>query len=211
MKPVCVGLLLALMAPASWGLNLWGVDVDGVEFQSSLLQILDSVNDGAPDPVVNTIGISVPLRIVDRWYARPELQLFFLGYKYAGDRAVPESSEWDNVVEMSIMVNPIAGYDFPLTRDLVASAEGGLGILLRFPVFLNGATAADMALPATSWLLAGRFIYPNVGGALTWKISPKISAVLRGQLYYPLFDLWSGVPLYDEVTYGVGIGIRYTF
>jgi hypothetical protein len=173
--------------------------------------ILDSVNDAAPDPVVNTIGISVPIRLNEHWYTRPEIQIFFLGYKYDGGRAAPESSEWDNVVEMSIMLNPTAGYDIPLTRDLVWSSEGGLGILLRFPVIFNGTTAADMAIPATGWFYAGRFIYPNIGTALTWKLSPKISAVLRSQIYYPLFDLWSGVPLYDELTFGVGIGIRYTF
>ena len=211
MKPVCVGALLAVLAPASWGLTLWGVEVDGIEFQSSVLCVLNAVGDGAPDPIVNTLGISAPLRLDDRWYIRPEFQVFFIGYTFANGRAVPESSSWDNVVEMSIMVNPVGGYEFPLGRDLVTSAEAGLGFLLRFPVFLNGEAAGDMALPVNSWLWAGRFIYPNLGGSLTWKLSPKWSAVLRGQLFYPLFNLWSGEPWYDQLTYGAGIGVRYTF
>jgi len=210
MKRLCVGVLLVALAPASWGVSLWGMNLDGVEAQSSILVILNSVEDGAPDPVVNTIGISAPVRLRGNWYLRPEIQMFFLGYKYDG-RAVPESSMWDNVVEWSIMLNPTGGYEFPLTRDLTATAEGGLGFLLRFPVYLNGDTAGGMAWPVTSWLLAGRFLYPDVGGGLAWKISSKWTAVFRGQLFYPIFDLWSGLPWYDELTFGAGIGVRYTF
>ncbi len=211
MKLVAAGLLLLVLAPATWGLKLWGVDVDGVEFESSLLVVLNSVGDGAPDPVVNTLGVSMPVRLDEHWIVRPEAQVFFIGYKYDSGRAVPESSSWDNVVEMSIMLNPTGSYEYRLTQDLVASADAGLGFLLRFPVFLNGSSAGDMAIPVTTWLLAGRFIYPNVGGSLTWKISPKWSAVLRAQFYYPIFNLWGGTPWYDEMTYGAGIGLRYTF
>lgn len=211
MKAFCVGLLLIVLAPASWGLKLWGVEFDGIEFESSLLVVLNSVGDAAPDPVVNTFGFAVPVRLDDHWVIRPEAQIFFIGYSYQDGRAVPQSSSWDNVTVMSIMLNPSASYEFPLTRDLVASGDAGLGFLLRFPVFLNGATAGDMAIPVTTWLLAGRFIYPNIGGSLAWKISPKWSAVFRGQFYYPIFNLWGGTPWYDEMTYGAGIGLRYTF
>jgi hypothetical protein len=211
MKLIVVGLLLAVLAPASWGLKLWGIDVDGVEVESSFLVVLNSVGDSAPDPWVNTLGISVPVRLDDHWVIRSDIQAFVIGYSYANGRAVPESSAWDNVSVLSIMVNPTGSYEYRLTQDLVASADGGLGFLLRFPVFLNGSKAGDMAVPVTTWLLAGRFIYPNIAGSLAWKISPKWTAVVRGQFYYPVFDLWGGTPWYDEMTYGVGIGFRYTF
>src|SRR5208283_2357655 len=103
-----------------------------------------------------------------------------------------------------IMINPTVGYEFPLTPTLAAVAEGCLGFLLRAPIFPNGATAGDMALPVTGWLMAGRFIYPDVGGSITWQFSPVLAATFRLQLFYPIFDLWGGLPWYDELTYGAG-------
>lgn len=211
MKRCVVWLLFVLATPASWGLTLWGVDINGLELQSSVWSIQNAVADGAPDPVVNTLGVSVPFRFLGNWTFRPEAQLFFQGYKYAGGRAVPESSEWDNVTILGLMINPLGGYDISFGQTLTWSNEAGLGFLARFPVFLNGATAVDMALPATGWLLAGRLFYPNVGTSLTWQFSPLFAATLRGQFFYPVFNLWSGLPWYDELTYGVGIGVRFTF
>jgi len=209
MKPAVFGLLFCL-APQAWGLTLWGVDINGVEIQSSLWSIQNSVEDGAPNPVVNTVGVSVPFRYLGRWTARAEAQLFFLGYKYQDGRAVPESSMWDNVTIMSLMINATGGYEFPLSPTLGWDVEGGLGFLARFPVLFNGKTAGEMALPVTSWLLAGRLIYPNGGSSITWQFSPLLAATLRAQLFYPIFDLWGGLPWYDELTYGVGIGIRFS-
>jgi hypothetical protein len=211
MKPVCVGMLLVVLAPASWGLKLWGVEFDGIEVESSWLIVLNSVGDAAPDPVVNTLGLAVPVRLDDHWVIRPEAQAFVIGYSYQNGRAVPQSSSWDNVSLLSIMINPSGSYEYPLTKDLVVSADAGLGFLLRFPIYLNGAGAADMVIPVSTWFLAGRFIYPDIGGSVAWKISPKWSAVFRAQFYYPVFNLWGGTPWYDEMTYGVGVGLRYTF
>ncbi len=211
MKRVSFWVMLLALAPASWGLTIWGVDINGVEVQSSYYSILNAVGDGAPDPFVNTLGLSIPFRFQGHWLFRPEAQLFTLGYKYADGRAVPESSMWDNVTILSILINPAFGYEFPINPTLTASAEGGLAFILRVPVFLNGTTAADMAGPVTGWLMAGRFIYPDVGGGLTWQFSPLLAASFRLQLFYPIFDLWGGLPWYDELTYGATLGIRFTF
>jgi len=211
MKLASFWLLFLVLVPASWGLTLWGVDIKGIEVQTSYFSILNAVGDGAPDPFVNTLGISVPFRFQNRWLFRPEVQMFWLGYKYADGRAVPESSIWDNVTILSILINPTFGYEFPLSQTLSAAAEGGLGFMLRAPIFLNGTTAGDMAIPVTSWLLAGRFIYPDVGGSITWQFSPLLAATFRFQAFYPIFNLWGGLPWFDEFTYGAGLGIRFTF
>lgn len=211
MRPVAFGLLFLVLAPASWGLTLWGVDVNGLEVQSSYFSILNSVGDSAPNPFVNTLGVSVPFRFQGRYIFRPEVQVFFQDYSYQNGRAVPEDSMFPNVTIMSLMINPTVGYEFPINPTLSWEAEGGLGFLIRFPVFVNGgSTASDMVLPATTWLLAN-FFYPDVGSSITWQFSPVLAATLRAQLFYPLFDLWQGLPWYDELTYGVGVGIRITF
>ena len=211
MKRAGLWLLFVLLAPASWALTLWGVDINGIELQSSYYLIRNSVGDGAPDPLVNTLGASIPFRFLGRWLFRPEAQVFALGYKFANGRAVPESYEWDNVAVLSLMLNPTVGYEFPLTPTLAWAAEGGMGFLMRFPIFLNGTTAGSMALPVTGWLLAGRFLYPSAGSGITWQFSPLFAATLRAQVFYPVFDLWGGLPWWDELTYGVGFGVRFTF
>ena len=209
-RPVFWFLALVLASP-SWGLTIWGVDINGLEIQTSYYSILNSVKDGAPDPLVNTIGASIPFRFLGNWTFRPEAQVFFLGYKYQGGRAVPESSEWDNVSILSLMINPTVGYEFPLNPSLSWSAEVGLGLLARIPVFFNGTKALEMALPVTGWLLAGRLFYPDLGTGVTWQFSPLFAVTLRAQAFYPIFNLWDNLPWYDEFTYGLGLGIRFTF
>lgn len=211
MKRLPLWLLLLVLVSPSWGLTLWGVDINGLEVQSSYYLILNAVEDGAPDPLVNTVGASVPFRFLGNWLFRPEAQVFWLGYKFADGRAVPESSLWDHVTILSLLINPTVGYEFPLGPTLAWSAEAGLGFLNRFPIFLNGKTAADMALPVTGWLMAGRLFYPNVGSSLSWQFSPLFAATLRAQLLYPVFNLWGGLPWYDQLTFGGGFGIRFTF
>jgi hypothetical protein len=211
MKWVSFWLMFLVLLPASWGLTLWGIDISGLEVQSSYFSILNAVGDGAPDPLVNTLGVSVPFRISGHWLFRPEIQIFWLGYTYQDGRAVPQSSEWDNITILSILLNPTVGYEFPLTPTLVLVTEGGLGFLLRAPIFPNGATAGDMALPVTGWLMSGRFLYPDLGTGITWQFSPLLAGTFRFQAFYPIFNLWGGLPWYDEFTYGVGLGLRFTF
>ena len=211
MKRIPFWLLFFTLAPSAWGLTLWGVDINGLEVQSSYYMIFNAVDDGAPDPLVNTVGASVPFRFLGQWLFRPEVQVFGLGYKFAGGRAVPESSAWDNVVVLSVLINPTVGYEFPLGPTLAVAAEGGLGFVSRFPIFLNGTTAGSMALPITGWLLAGRFVYPNIGTGLTWQFSPLFGFSVRAQAFYPIFNLWDHLPWYDQLTFGGGLGVRFTF
>jgi len=204
-------LLFLVLAPSSWGLTLWGVDINGLEVQSSYYLILNSVEDSAPDPLVNAVGASIPFRFLGQFMFRPEAQVFLLGYKYANGRAVPESSAWDHVVVLSLLINPTIGYEFALGPNFALSAETGLGFFNRFPIFFNGVTAADMALPVTGWLMAGRLFYPNLGTSATWQFSPLFAVTLRAQGFYPIFNHWNNLPWYDELTVGGGLGIRFTF
>lgn len=208
MRRPLLWMVFLTLAPGCWGLNLWGVDVPGIELQSSLWSIQNAVEDAAPDPVVNTLGASISIGLEDRWSLRAEAQVFTLGYAFRGGRAVPESAEWDNVSVLGIMLNPTAAYEVRFLPTLSGSAEGGMGFLLRAPVFLNGETAGEMAIPVTRWLMAWRFLYPSGGLGLGWQFSPSLTIHLRTQVFYPVFNLWTGSPWYDQLTWGVGLGIR---
>lgn len=211
MKRALIALLLVLTAPASWAYNLWGVDINGLELQSSIWSIRNAVTGTAPDPVVNTLGVSIPFRFLGNWTFRPEAQVFYQGYAFANGRAVPESAEWDNVTILGVMIHPTGGFEYDLTPTLSWSAEAGLGFLARFPLYLNGSKAGDWALPVTGWLLAGRLFYPSLGTGITWQFSPVFAFTVRGQAFFPIFNLWNNLPLDDEFTYGVGVGVRFTF
>jgi len=203
--------LVLLLAPATWGLTLWGVDIKGLEVQSSYWMVRNAVADGAPDPLVNTLGASIPFRFSGSWVFRPEVQVFALGYKYEGGRAVPESPEWPNVSILTIAIHPTLGWETILSPTLSWTGEGGLAFLARSPIFFNGAGSADMALPVTGWLLAGRLVYPSAGASLVWQFSPLFAAVVRGQVLLPVFNLWTGERWDDQLTGGLGLGLRLTF
>lgn len=211
MKRSLLGALFLLLGSTSWAITFWGVDINGLEVQSSYYAILNSVDNGSPDPLVNTLGASIPFRFLGQWTFRPEAQVFALAYKYADGRAVPESSLFDHVVILSLLINPTVGYEFPLAPSLWWATEGGVGFLTRFPVLFNGKTAIDMALPATGWLMAGRFVYPNIGTSFSWQFSPLFAFTVRGQVFYPIFNLWNNVAWFDQLTLGGGIGLRFTF
>ena len=211
MKQASFWLLFLVLVPSSWGLTVWGIDINGLEVQSSYFVVFNSVGDSAPAPFVNTVGASIPFRFLGRFLFRPEAQVFFINYAYRGDRAVPEDSMFDNVMVLSLLVNPTVGYEFPLTPTLAVAAEAGLGFNTRFPIFLNGKKAADMALPVTGWLMAGRFLYPDLGAGITWQFSPLFAATLRAQAFYPVFNHWNDLPWWDEFTFGLGLGLRFTF
>jgi len=211
MKRAPFWLMFLVLAPASWGLTIWGVDINGLEVQSSYYLILNAVGDSGVDPLVNTLGLSIPFRFLGRFLFRPEAQVFLVNYAYQGGRAVPQDSMWDNVTVLSLMLNPTVGYEFPLNPVLSVATEAGMGFLIRAPVFLAGKTAGDMALPITGWLMAGRFLYPDLGSSITWQFSPLFAATFRAQAFYPVFNLWDNLPWYDEFTLGVGLGLRFTF
>lgn len=211
MKRWLCGLLFTGLVSSAWAVNIWGVDVNGLELQSSVWSIRNAVVGTAPDPVVNTLGASIPFRFLGHWTFRPEAQFFWQNYLMLDGRAVPAADMEESVTLLGVMVNPTAGYELTLNPTLAVVGEGGLGFLLRFPLFLNGKGASDYVLPATSWLLAGRFFYPNLGVGLTWQFSPLFAFTVRGQAFFPVFDLWGGLPFDDEFTYGVGVGIRFTF
>jgi hypothetical protein len=207
-----IGLLLILAGagPVS-ALSLWGVDVTGVEVGTGLFWIRNTVQDSAPDPICNSFDLSVPFRVQNFWIFRPEVHLFFQTYGYQNGRAVPIESMFDSVSMMSLLLNPTWGAEWRLSPDFKTFAQGGLGLLFRLPVFLNGVTAGSMAGPITSWFVEGRFLYPDIGGGMAWQFSPLLALNLGGELYYPIFNLWNNLPWDDELTLALELSFRFTF
>ncbi len=211
MRRLLVVLVLLAMGSSAMALSLWGAEINGLEVGTGILWIRNTVADSAPDPICNTFELSVPFRIQNTWIFRPEAQVFFQTYGYQNGRAIPIESMFDSVSMMGLLFNPTFGTEWRLSPYLRTYAEGGLGLLFRLPVFLNGTTAGSMAGPITSWFAAGRFLYPNLGGGLGWQFSPLLALMLRAQVYYPLFNLWDQLPWDDELMVGATLGIRFTF
>ena len=191
----------------SWG----GLEMNGIEVGSGLLWIRNTVQNSAPDPLCNTFEISVPFRIRNFWIFRPEVQMFFQTYGYQNNRAVPIESMFDSVSMMGLLLNPTWGAEWRLSPYFRTYAQAGVGFLLRLPVFLNGTTAGSMAGPVTSWFAAGRFLYPNVGGGFGWQFSPLLALMMRGELYYPIFNVWNQLPWDDELSLELTLGVNFTF
>ncbi|NNM54969.1 MAG: hypothetical protein HKM05_09635 [Spirochaetales bacterium] len=211
MRRLFVLAMMLVLAQGAMALSLWGAEINGLEVGTGLLWIRNTVENSAPDPICNTFEVSVPFRIQNFWIFRPEAQMFFQTYGYQNGRAIPVESMFDSVSMMGLLLNPTFGAEWRLSPYLRTYAEGGIGLLFRLPVFLNGTTAGSMAGPITAWFAGGRFLYPNLGGGLSWQFSPLLALMLRGQVFYPLFNLWDQLPWDDELTIGASVGVRFTF
>lgn len=213
---IVLPVLCLFPAPKAVAVDFFGVDVSGIEVGSAVLAIRNSVGDSAPEPIVNTLGLSVPFKFQNGLYYRQEISVFFQGYGYQNGRAIPLESMFDSVIMMAINVNPSFGVDFPLMNDttfgrLTAGAEGGLALITRWPIFFLGKGGADYAIPVSGWFWTGRFLYPNASASLTWQLWSDYALVFRLTGYYPVYNLWTATEWWDNTMLGLNIGLKFTF
>jgi hypothetical protein len=202
-------LLLLILPNLSLGaVEVFGVDIEGLEVHGGGFYILNAVADSAPDPIVNSVGVSIPFRFLSYFTFRPETQFFLQTYGFQQGRSVPLETMFDSVLFLTWMLNPALGVEFPLTPDFSVGAEVGVNFYNRFPIYFLG-TGGSQALEATGWFYSGRFIYPTVGGHIVWQFSELFAVTLRTSLQYPLFNLWTNSPWYDQLALGLNMGLRF--
>ncbi len=72
-----------------------------------------------------------------------------------------------------------------------------------------------MEMPPTKevgnyFLSSARFLYLELRGTLDWTLTRALGISVRIRTLLPIFHLWDGegVPFYDQLFLGAGIGIR---
>lgn len=197
--------LLILGAGAPPGLSA----LNELEFDGGLTFLGNADPDGAPSPLMPTVGVNLPLETpVDL-----EVGILAWGtyYLYADGRAVPAEVEWRDFWVLGLVADARIGYTFHFGENIGLGLHGGLALLLRVPIPLFD-DAAPQTGPAMGYLYGmARFLYPEaeVSGRFRLTDSLTLRVSLRG--YLPIFHLWDGegLPFLDQLMVSGLVGVVY--
>lgn len=210
MKRLSLVLCLTFsLTTTGWTLELWGVDVDGLEVNTGISWFSNSVEDSAPDPLVMNAGVSIPFRFFSYFTFRPESLFFLHTYGFENGRAIPLEPMFDSVVFLTWIINPALGVEYPLLPELTLGAELVMGFFVRTPVFFLGKGGAQ-ALDTTGWFYSGRFFFPGLEVHGIWQFSELFALTARGYLFYPVFNHFTGAPWYDQLGLTINLGLRFS-
>ena len=115
---------------------------------------------------------------------------------------------FDSVLFLTWIINPALGFEYPLTQEITLGTELTLAFFPRFPIFFLG-KGSSQALDATGWFYSGRFFFPGVEVHGIWQFSELFALTARGYLFYPVFNLWTGDPWYDQLGLTLNFGLRF--
>ncbi len=218
--PVPLGLFLAvafttLPSPDAYSLQ---VRFSTVDVRAGLLWLgntaLPSGGQGAPSPLLNDIGVSVPLGLGPRFSIMPEVDFFAFQYQLAtnGTQVVPTEIEYANSVELvTVMVDLAARYEIPINKTMSWGLIAAPVFLLRIPTQAWGTGVDNIGTITGYFYNAGRFFYPELGSFLYVQILPRIGLELRVRSFFPIFHLWDGEgdPFYDQMMVDATLGFCF--
>ena len=192
---------------------LHAVELESIDVDGGLIWIGNGEPDGAPSPLVNTVGVAFPISFGGIFRLRPQLNLFGTYYGLTDDesRAVPVEIEYaDSVWVLSALLEPIAEFEFPLGDSFYLAAFAAPAFLFRIPTATWG-DGTDERGAIMSYLYGNaRFLYPEIGFQFTWAAFDSIHLGIRAKLLLPLFHLWDTeeVPFYDQMMFASSIVFR---
>lgn len=230
--------LLALGAAFRAGAEGFTPDLTELCVNPGMLWILSTDQVGgapaAADPLLTTLGFSLPWRFWDPFFAESMVDFWMTTYEYTASRAVPTGEETNKgflvlAALLSLQVgNRWTVYDSPEKEEdgIVTAAATrlelgyalGADFLFRLPIDYNGGTAstADRAAGAAAapsyFYGAGRFFYPETRAFLSWRLSPGFGITGSLRALWPLFHLWdgeSGLEFWDQMQVAGNLGFTF--
>ncbi|OHD75102.1 MAG: hypothetical protein A2177_00185 [Spirochaetes bacterium RBG_13_68_11] len=125
------------------------------------------------------------------------LGLDFLGAWYEWDdvnrRAfLSETEAGASFFTVGLLISPRIGARFAPGQKVAMGADFGLDLLIRFPFDpFSSVSIVDEQLPALVYFLAGRFLYPELGGWLTWQATEDVKLAFALRSLWPIYRIWS--------------------
>jgi hypothetical protein len=163
-----------------YALGDWTGGTNGLAYPLFLLGASMTFDlDALPPPWVLTLGLD------------------FLGAEYEWNdvdrRAqISEPEAAASFFTVGMLVSPRIGARFALGETVAMGASAGLDLLIRFPFSpFSGASIADEQLPALLYFIAGRFLYPELGGWMTWKATKDVELAFALRSLWPVYRAWS--------------------
>ena len=135
--------------------------------------------DTLPEPWVLGLGVD----FLGMWYEWDDVN------RWARLSDLESGSSFFTV---GVLVSPRIGARFPLGEAVAMGAFAGLDLLIRFPFYpFPSVPIVDEQLPALLYFIAGRFIYPEIGGWLTWRATEQVELAFALRSLWPLYRIWS--------------------
>ena len=192
-----VGLLSLALVPA------WSIDFSHIDIHTGLLLQLDEPADGestgAPDPLVTPLGLGTTFAMQGNWSFDPAIYLYGLDYAFQGwDRPRPAQIEQREMYVISLVLDPSFVFTFPWRENLSWGTILSPTLNFRIPAIVADGEEAAHADMLSYFIGPGRFIFPQAGLFMDWKVSPRLSMRPALRLYLPVFHLWDGDPLLDQ-------------
>jgi len=162
-----------------WAVGDWTGGTAGLVYPLVLLgasTVLDI--DALPEPWVLGLGLD----FLGAWYEWDDVNR----------RAYVADPADYSFFTVGMLVSPRIGARFALGEKVAMGAFGGMDLLIRFPLSpFSGVSIADEQLPALLYFVAGRFLYPEIGGWMTWKATDDVELALALRSLWPVYRIWS--------------------
>ena len=194
----------------------FALKISELDINAGLL-FIGSSPPGAPSPLVQTLGISMPIKSDGPFFLEPSIEFF--GSYYEVDpitgRTVPAPYEsGTSFLTIGSLITLQSGLLYTLSKDIEMGGALGVDFLIRFPFeFQNPSSATNIGDGVTYFYSQGRFIYPETRFITRWHVVEGVTLAFTLRGMYPLFHLWDGesLPFYDQLLVGLDIGFVITF
>lgn len=188
-----------------------------IEFESLTLEggplfILNTDDEGAPSPILPSIGISGEIDNGNNSYYLPSVNISWNYYQLSDeDSAVVQPAEIE-YADSLLLLNLLIDYPYSIRYQLKESLSAGWlaspAIMLKIPLKAWGDGESQRG-DILGYFYGGRFIFLEAGGYLIWNYSEKNSFKTSLSTYLPVYHLWDGRPFLDEVMIKLGFGFSF--
>lgn len=188
----------------------WEFRRESFEFYYDVLWLGNSDTDSAPSPLLGVVGGGIRFWLSDSFSFQPELGFYGMEYFYRDGKAYPAEIEYkDAVGVIGLLIDPLLYYRYPLKGETLV-LNGGFGPAFSFKIPLVPHGDAPTKEVGNYFLSSAKFLYLELRGTLDWTLTRALGISVRIRTLLPIFHLWDGegVPFYDQLFLGAGIGIR---
>lgn len=204
--------LIKIFFPAFFiftSLSLHGIDSIGA--MGGIMYTGNSSDDGAPSPILPFIGAAGSFTIKDNIFIEPSIVMTANYYLWSEeeDMALPAEIEYaDSVLLLSIFIDSPYVMKYKIKENIDWGWLASPLLVLRVPLKTWGKGESQRA-DILSYFYGGRFLFLEAGGLIEWNYSPHRSFKGRLDLLFPLYHLWDGGVMTDQLS--VRLGFIFSF
>jgi hypothetical protein len=215
MKRIGIGLVVILLVVLVPARSLQALD--WIEVDAGMIFLVNTDEDSAPSPILNTLGVSIPIPLFDDedpFYWEASLLFFSLFYQHSlsqdgGDLYRPaELEKADTLWTLGVIIDTRLGYAFTLSEKVRLGGAVGLAGVLRLPLIAIE-QGGQYQGAAWSYFLT-RSVYPELEISCFWRAFPGLGFSFAVRSLFPLFHIWDGegTSFFDQMIIMGNIGFR---